>query len=140
MNIRLTGCGLVCGSRNNTLGDKGFIGLFSSKLLGGFDGEIDGGLLRHAVNAHEALVLATSCIALDEGPNHFESDFPAVFLSPVNEFALVVPVGGCNGFHVEIGAKDTVDENTARKFVALVNIHGAHQRLESIAANGLKPT
>ena len=95
------------GTDNSALGDKGFVGLLGGELLGSFDGKLDGRLLRHAIDADKALVLAAAGVPLNKAAHHLEGDFAAVFLAPVDEFALEVPVGGGDGFDIEVRAEDS---------------------------------
>ena len=115
-----------------------FVGLFGGKLLGGFDGIFDGVFGCGVVDFDADVVLAAGFFALVEYPFNLEADFAVVFLAPVDEFALKIPVGMGHGVDIEVEVDDFVDDDVAGEFVAFFEINGSDERFECVAVDGLE--
>lgn len=117
---------------------KRFIGLLGGKLFGCLDGILDGRLLRFAVDVDAAFILAPSRLAAHNAAHYLEGHFFVVLLTPVYKLALEIPLGLRHGVHVDVGAQQLSDDDTACETVAFLYIHRTYQRLKGIAAHRLE--
>ena len=70
--------------------------------------------------------------------HYLERHLLVVLLTPVDELALEVPFSLSHLVDIDICAQQFVDDNLAGKTVATLQIYGAYQGLEGIAANRLE--
>ena len=117
-----------------------FVGLFGGELFGGLDGIFDGVLFCGVVDFDADVVLAAGFLALIEYPFDLEADFAVVFLPPVDEFALEIPVGMGHCIDVEVEVDDFVDDDVACESVAFFEVDGPDKRFEGVAVDGLEDT
>ena len=115
-----------------------FVGLFGSELLGGFDGVFDGVLFCGVVDFDADVVLAAGFLALIEYPFDLEADFAVVFLPPVDEFALEIPVGMGHCIDIEVEVDDFVDDDVAGEFVAFFEVDGSDKCFEGVTVDGFE--
>ena len=114
------------------------VGFLGGLLLGGLDGVVGGRLVGFAVDGGAAFVATAPGRPLLERVDDLECHLPAVFLAPVDEFALEVPVGVGNGVDVDVARDDAVDDYLARETVAFFEVDCADEGLESVAFNGFE--
>ena len=137
--------GAECGGFFGVGGDDALlleflVGLFGGELLGGFDGVFDGVFGRGVVDFDADVVMAAAFFALVEDAFDLEADFLVVLLTPVNDFALKVPVGMGHGVDIEVEVDDFVDDDVAGEFVAFFEVDGPDKCFEGIAVDRLEDT
>ena len=137
--------GAECGGFFGVGGDDALlleflVGLFGGELLGGFDGVFDGVFGRGVVDFDADVVLAAGFLALIECPFALEADFAVVFLPPVDEFALEIPVGMGHCIYIEVEVDDFVDDDVAGEFVAFFEVDGSDKCFEGVTVDRLEDT
>lgn len=117
-----------------------FIGFFGGELLGGLDGVFDGVFGWGVVYFDADIVLTAAFMALVHDSLDFEGDFLVVFLSPVDEFALEVPVSMGHCIDIEVDVDYFIDKDAAGELVTFFKIDGTYKSLEGISVDGFKDT
>ena len=130
--------GLVGVRRDDALVLVFLVGFFGGELLGGFDGVFYGMFGCGVVDFDADVVLAAAFFSLVENALDLETDFAVVFLSPVDEFALEVPVGVSHCVDIEVEVNDFVDDYVAGEFIAFFEIDGSDECFEGVAVDGLE--
>lgn len=114
------------------------VGLFGCELFGGFDGVFYGVFGCGVVDFDSDVVLAAAFFSLVENALDLETDFAVIFLSPVDEFALEIPVGMGHSVNIDVEVDDFVDDYVACEFIAFFEIDGSDECFEGIAVDGLE--
>ena len=114
------------------------VGLFGGELLGGFDGVFDGVFGRGVVDFDADVVMAAAFFALVEDAFDLEADFLVVLLTPVDDFALKVPVGVGHGVDIEVEVDDFVDDDVAGEVVSFFQVDGSNECFEGVAVDGFE--
>lgn len=136
--LRGIGSGLVGVGRDDALLLVFLVGFLGGQLFGGFYGVFDGVFGGGAVDLYAHVVLAAAFFALVEDSLYFEAYFAVVFLAPVDELALEVPVGVGHGVDVEVEVDNLVDDDAAGEVVAFFKVDGAHKGFEGVAVDGFE--
>ena len=126
--------------RNDTFLLVFLVGFFGGELLGSFDGVFDGVLGWCIVYFDADIVLTAAFMALVHNALDFEGDFLVVFLSPVDEFALEVPVSMGHCIDIKVDVDYFIDKDAAGELVTFFKIDGTYKSLEGIAVDGFKDT
>ena len=131
---------LLCGRRDFTFFNQFFVGLFGGKLFGGFDGVFDSSFSWFAVDEGLHLIFAPAGVdfAFVEHLDDFERYFVFLLLSPVYQFALVVPLLMRQAFDIQMQLDYAVDNNLAREVEAFLKVDGSYERFEGIAVDGFE--
>ena len=116
------------------------VGFLGCELFGGLDGVFDGVLGWGVVYFDADIVLTAAFMALVHNALDFEGDFLVVFLSPVDEFALEVPVSMGHCIDIEVDVDYFIDKDAAGELVTFFKIDGTYKSLEGIAVDGFKDT
>lgn len=125
--------GLVAGRLHQRL-----VGLLGGKLFGSLDCVLYGRLLRLPVDVYPAFILTPPRLATNHAAHYLKGHLLVVLLPPVYELALEIPLGLRHGVHVDVGAQQLSDDDTACETVALLYVYRPYQRFEGIASHRLE--